>query len=166
MSHCLDEPQFIWKILFSLWFHSALGAGISEARGVRIPWPSPGSVLPCCLSRGISKDTVVINNSSKSIKPLTAGVLLSFLAYKGQKFAAKELQQGLDAHEPFLNSSSISVISTLIKQSRRSQIYRLQNRGTDDTFQALGKPFGYMDVQTYLQVLYPLCFKISQILFK
>lgn len=122
--------------------------------------------FPVASAEASSKDTVVRNNSSKSIKPLTAGVLLSFLAYKGQKFAAKELQQGLDAHEPFLNSSSISVISTLIKQSRRSQIYRLQNRGTDDTFQALGKPFGYMDVQTYLQVLYPLCFKISQILFK
>lgn len=91
MPHCLDGPQFIWKILFSLWFHSALGAGTSEARGVRIPWPSPGTNLPCCLSRGISKDPVVRNNSSQSIKSLAAGILFSFLAYKGQKFAAKEL---------------------------------------------------------------------------
>lgn len=57
-------------------------------------------------------------------------------------------------------------LNSLIKQSRRSEIYRLQNRRIDDTFQALGKPFVYKDVQSHPQILNLHCIKISLILHK
>ena len=69
---------------------------------------------------------------------LVAGFYFSFLAYEGQRFAARDLCQGLDAWKPFLHLSSISGVSTLTKQNRRSSIYTLQNRDTNCIFRLWG----------------------------
>lgn len=148
MFHCLDRPQFIWQILFSLWPHSAMEARTLEARGVR----SQAQPFP------VASAEVSIRTQRWGVTPPKAwslwlqGFSSASWHVKGRGLLPRtqctKIILKLQFHSWNLNS--------LIKQNRKSEIHWLQNRGIDDTCQVLRKPLAvrmFSHISKYL--IYP-----------